>query len=186
VRGIDPELRRRSLEQIKGVGDWTGIAIGGLAVGETRASMYETLEVVEPALPRTLPRYLMGVGFPEDLLEAIARGIDMFDCVAPTRHGRNGTVFTRGGQLIVKNAALKRDPGPLDEGCDCETCRCYSRGYLRHLVASEEILGLRLLSLHNVTFLVRLVHDARAHVLAGDFDSWRAEWLARYRKGENA
>ncbi len=184
--GTDADLRRRSLEQVTGVGDWTGIAIGGLAVGESRPAMYETLETIEPALPRSIPRYLMGVGFPEDLLEAVGRGMDMFDCVAPTRHGRNGTVFTRDGQLIVRNAALKRDPGPLDDTCDCETCRTYSRGYLRHLVVAEEILGLRLLSLHNVTFLVRLVRDARAHVLAGDFENWRTEWLTRYRQGDHA
>ncbi len=182
--GIDNALRRRSLEQITGVGDWSGIAVGGLAVGETRPAMHATLEGLEPALPRTLPRYLMGVGFPEDLLESVARGMDMFDCVAPTRHGRNGTVFTRDGQLIVRNAALKQDQGPLEEDCDCEACRSYSRGYLRHLVAAEEILGLRLLSLHNVTFLVRLVREAREHILAGDFDQWRAEWLARYRQGD--
>ncbi|MBI4499782.1 MAG: tRNA guanosine(34) transglycosylase Tgt, partial [Gemmatimonadetes bacterium] len=181
--GTDPALRRRSLDQITTIGDWTGIAVGGLAVGEPREAMYQTLEGLEPALPKGVPRYLMGVGFPEDLLEAVARGMDLFDCVAPTRNGRNGSAFTRLGAVNVRNAAFKRDPRPLDDTCDCETCRTYSRGYLRHLFAAEELLGLRLLSLHNVTFLVRLARDARAHVRAGDFDGWRREWLDRYRNG---
>ena len=180
----DAELRLKSARQILGTGDWSGIAVGGLAVGETRDAMYQTLERIEPELPRGLPRYLMGVGFPEDLLESVARGMDLFDCVAPTRNGRNGSAFTPDGPLNVRNAALKRDPDPLDATCDCETCRTYSRGYLRHLFAAEELLGLRLLSLHNVTFLVRLAGQARAHVLAGNFDGWRQDWLARYRNGD--
>ena len=184
--GIDSTLRRRSLEQIAGIGEWTGIAIGGLAVGEPREAMYETLEGLAPALPQAIPRYLMGVGFPEDLLEAVARGVDLFDCVAPTRNGRNGSAFTRRGTVNVRNAAFKRDPRPLDDTCDCETCRTYSRGYLRHLFAAQELLGLRLLSLHNVTFLVRLARDAGAHVRAGDFDGWRREWLDGYRNGAPA
>jgi queuine tRNA-ribosyltransferase len=179
----DPELRSTSLRQILAAGDWTGIAVGGLAVGETREAMYETLGHLEPELAPALPRYLMGVGFPEDLLEAVARGMDLFDCVAPTRNGRNGSAFTPDGPLNVRNASLKRDPDPLDGTCDCETCRTYSRGYLRHLFAAEELLGLRLLSLHNVTFLVRLAGQAREHLLAGTFDGWRQEWLARYRNG---
>ena len=182
--GTDAGLRRLSLEQITGLGNWTGFAVGGLAVGEPRPAMYATLEGLDPALPRAFPRYLMGVGFPEDLLEAVARGMDMFDCVAPTRNGRNGSAYTPDGPLNVRNAALKRDQGPLDDTCDCETCRTYSRGYLRHLFAAEELLGLRLLSLHNVTFLVRLAGQARAHIIAGDFDSWRQDWLTRYRPGD--
>ena len=183
--GTDGELRRRSLAHATTSGDWTGIAIGGLAVGEPRDGMYHTLEALEPSLPGSLPRYLMGVGFPEDLLEAVARGMDLFDCVAPTRNGRNGSAYTADGPLNVRNAALRTDPAPLDVTCDCETCRTYSRGYLRHLFAAEELLGLRLLSLHNVTFLVRLSREARAHVLAGDFDHWRRDWLARYTDGRN-
>jgi len=179
--GTDGGLRRRSLEQICGAGEWTGLAVGGLAVGEPREAMYQTLEELEPALPRPLPRYLMGVGFPEDLLEAVGRGMDLFDCVAPTRNGRNGSAFTRTGSVNVRNAAFKRDPAPLDDTCECETCRTYSRGYLRHLFAAEELLGLRLLSLHNVTFLARLAADAGARIRAGDFDSWRQAWLEQYR-----
>jgi queuine tRNA-ribosyltransferase len=182
--GTDAALRRTSLAHLSATGDWSGIAVGGLAVGEPRAAMYQTLEALEPALPGRVPRYLMGVGFPEDLLEAVARGMDLFDCVAPTRNGRNGSAFTRGGPLNVRNAAFKRDPNPLDDGCDCETCRTYSRGYLRHLFAAEELLGLRLLSLHNVTFLARLASQARSHVIAGDFDAWRSATLARYRSGD--
>jgi len=181
--GTDAELRQRSLDQIMGLGTWTGIAVGGLAVGEPRPAMYQTLEELEPRLEPTLPRYLMGVGFPEDLLEAVARGMDLFDCVAPTRNGRNGSAFTADGPLNVRNAAHKRDPNPLDPTCGCETCRSYSRGYLRHLFAAEELLGLRLLSLHNVTFLVRLANEAGRHVRAGDFDAWRQAWLTRYRNG---
>jgi queuine tRNA-ribosyltransferase len=182
--GTDVELRRRSLDQIDSAGDWTGLAVGGLAVGEPREARYQTLEELEPALPRHLPRYLMGVGFPEDLLQAVGRGMDLFDCVAPTRNGRNGSAFTRNGSVNVRNAAFKRDPAPLDDTCECETCRTYSRGYLRHLFAAEELLGLRLLSLHNVTFLARLAADARAHIRTGDFDSWRRGWLEQYRATE--
>jgi queuine tRNA-ribosyltransferase len=178
--GTDAALRRRSLGHIAQIADWSGIGIGGLAVGEPTPAMYATLEGLEASLPRSVPRYLMGVGFPNDLLEAIARGMDLFDCVAPTRNGRNGSVFTVDGPLNIRNAAMRRDTRPLDADCACETCRAYSRGYLRHLFAAEEILGLRLLSLHNVTFLVRLARDARAHVIAGDFDAWRRERVARY------
>jgi queuine tRNA-ribosyltransferase len=122
----------------------------------------------------------MGVGFPEDLLEAIARGMDLFDCVAPTRNGRNGSAFTADGPVNVRNASLRQDARPLDPECDCETCRTYSRGYLRHLFTAEELLGLRLLSLHNVTFLVRLARQAGRHIAQGDFAQWSTAWLARY------
>ncbi|MSR06726.1 MAG: tRNA guanosine(34) transglycosylase Tgt [Gemmatimonadetes bacterium] len=178
--GTDAELRHRSLGHVLAAGDWTGVALGGLAVGEPRETMYATIEALEPSLPRAVPRYLMGVGFPEDILEAVARGVDLFDCVAPTRNGRNGTAFTPQGTLNVRNAALRRDPRPIDDTCDCETCRTYSRGYVRHLFITEELLGLRLLSLHNVAFLTRLARDARAHIQAGDFAGWQREWTARY------
>ncbi len=184
--GIDPALRRRSLDHVLAGGDWSGLAIGGLAVGEPRAEMYHTLETLEPSLPRAIPRYLMGVGFPEDVLEAVARGVDLFDCVAPTRNGRNGSAFTPQGTLNIRNAAHRRDGRPLDDTCACETCRTYTRGYLRHLFAAEELLGLRLLSLHNVAFLTRLARDARAHVCAGDFHPWRRDWLARHATRETA
>ncbi len=167
-----PDLRHESLARTLALGDWPGIAIGGLSVGEPKEVTLEILEACEPDLPRERPRYLMGVGYPEDVVEAIRRGVDMFDCVAPTRNGRNGTAFTSEGRLNVKRADLARDFGPLDPECDCECCRNYSRAYLRHLFVADELLGLRLLSLHNVAFLVRLTGEARAAILAGRFDAW--------------
>jgi queuine tRNA-ribosyltransferase len=178
--GVYQDLRQRSLDQVLGIGDWSGIAIGGLAVGEPRAQMYEVLDGLQSSLPGARPRYLMGVGFPEDVLEAVARGVDLFDCVAPTRQGRNGSALTPDGPLNIRNAGYRTDGGPLDATCDCETCRTYSRAYLRHLFAAEELLGLRLLSLHNVRFLIRLMTEARARIAAGTFDGWRKEWTARY------
>ncbi|MGH7751456.1 MAG: tRNA guanosine(34) transglycosylase Tgt, partial [Gemmatimonadales bacterium] len=164
--GTHKDLRREGLRAILGAGAWTGVAVGGLSVGEPKALMREVLEDLEPALPREVPRYLMGVGFPEDLLGAVARGVDLFDCVAPTRNGRNGSAFTPEGVINIRNAAYRTDQQPLEPGCDCETCTTYSRGYLRHLFMAEELLGLRLLSLHNVRFLVRLAEQARAAVKA--------------------
>jgi queuine tRNA-ribosyltransferase len=160
--------------------DWAGFAIGGLSVGESKPDMYAMLETTDEALPQNRPRYLMGVGFPEDLIEGVRRGVDLFDCVAPTRMGRTGAVFTHAGRLNVKRAELREDAGPLDPECDCPTCTRFSRAYLRHLFVSEEILGLRLLSLHNVHFLIRLMRAARDHIAGGTFDRWSADWLARY------
>jgi queuine tRNA-ribosyltransferase len=142
--------------------------------------MYEMLEVCDVAIPRDRPRYLMGVGFPEDLVEGVARGVDMFDCVAPTRMGRNGAAFTSDGRLNLRNARHKEDPSPLEDGCGCPACRHFSRAYIRHLVLCDEILGMRLLSLHNVHFLIALMRRARAAIRAGDFASWSRAWLARY------
>jgi queuine tRNA-ribosyltransferase len=142
--------------------------------------MYNILEIVDAELPRDRPRYLMGVGFPEDLVEGVLRGVDLFDCVAPTRMGRNGTAFTRNGRLNIKRAEFRTDPRPLDDLCECSACRRFSRAYIRHLYVSDEILGLRLLSLHNVHFLVRLMRDARAAILAGTIGTWSRDWLARY------
>ncbi|MCH7684837.1 MAG: queuine tRNA-ribosyltransferase family protein, partial [Gemmatimonadetes bacterium] len=173
-------LRKRAIDQIASLGEWTGIAVGGLAVGESRETMYGVLEAMEPSLPRGVPRYLMGVGFPEDLLRAVARGMDLFDCVAPTRNGRNGSAFTPDGSLNIRNAAYKIQTAPLDETCDCETCTLYSRGYLRHLFAANELLGLRLLSLHNVRFLISLAEQARKQIAAGTFASWHRDWIERY------
>ena len=173
-------LRKRAVDQIASLGEWTGIAVGGLAVGESRETMYGVLEAMEPSLPRGVPRYLMGVGFPEDLLSAVARGMDLFDCVAPTRNGRNGSAFTPDGSLNIRNAAYKIQAAPLDETCDCETCTLYSRGYLRHLFAANELLGLRLLSLHNVRFLISLAEQARKQIAAGTFASWHRDWIERY------
>ena len=142
--------------------------------------MYEMLEVCDDAIPRDRPRYLMGVGFPEDLVEGVARGVDLFDCVAPTRMGRNGAAFSPTGRINLRNAAHRDDARPLDERCGCPACRRFSRAYLRHLVTSEEILALRLLSLHNVHFLIALMRRAREAIRAGTFDAWSRDWLARY------
>jgi queuine tRNA-ribosyltransferase len=179
--GSHHDLRIRSLEGTLERGPWTGIAIGGLSVGEPKPVMYGVLELLEPALPRDVPRYLMGVGFPADLLEGIARGVDLFDCVAATRNGRHGTAWLPTGRINVKGAALKGSTEPLDPECDCEACTTYSRGYLRHLFVVEDILGLRLVSIHNVRFLVRLGQQARERILDGTFEGWSAEWLRRYR-----
>ena len=177
--GIHAELRREAARAIRSAGDWVGYGIGGLSVGEAKPDMYGMLEVVHPELPADRPRYLMGVGFPEDLIEGVRRGVDLFDCVAPTRMGRNGTAFTSAGRVNVKRNELRADPRPLDEGCDCPTCRRFSRAYLRHLYVSDEILGLRLLSLHNVHFLLSLMRQARRAILEGRFDAYCRDWLPR-------
>ncbi|HXC24583.1 MAG TPA: tRNA guanosine(34) transglycosylase Tgt [Gemmatimonadaceae bacterium] len=178
--GTHASLRRESIRHITDMADWHGFGIGGLSVGEAKPAMYETLDVTNDALPATHPRYLMGVGFPEDLIEGIRRGVDLFDCVAPTRMGRTGAVFTHTGRLNVKRAELRADPAPLDPECDCSTCTRFSRAYLRHLFVTEELLGLRLLSLHNVHFLIRLARTAREQIAAGTFGQWSTDWLARY------
>lgn len=178
--GTHNELRIRSLEGTLERGPWTGIAIGGLSVGEPKPVMHRILEHLEPSLPREIPRYLMGVGFPADLLEGIARGVDLFDCVAATRNGRHGTAWLPTGRVNVRGAALKGSTEPLDPTCDCETCTTYPRGYLRHLFVVEDMLGLRLISIHNIRFLVRLGEQARAHILNGTFDGWSREWLGRH------
>ncbi|MFL5544187.1 MAG: tRNA guanosine(34) transglycosylase Tgt [Gemmatimonadaceae bacterium] len=179
--GIHPHLRREAAESICSMYDWPGFGIGGLSVGEEKEAMYEMIEVVDDALPKTHPRYLMGVGFPEDLIEGIRRGIDLFDCVAPTRMGRNGAVFTRDGRLNIKRTEYRTDPKPLDPDCDCSACTRFSRAYIRHLFVSDEILGLRLLSLHNVHFLLSIARAARAAIQNGELDSWARDWLSRYR-----
>jgi queuine tRNA-ribosyltransferase len=179
--GVHANLRREAAAAICGMHDWAGFGIGGLSVGEEKGAMYEMLEVVDEALPRTHPRYLMGVGFPEDLIEGIRRGVDLFDCVAPTRMGRNGAAFTRDGRLNIKRTEYRTDPRPLDPECDCSACTRFSRAYIRHLFVSDEILGLRLLSLHNVHFLLTLVAQAREAIRNGDLDSWSRDWLARHR-----
>ena len=184
--GIHAELRRRSARGIREMGDWLGYGIGGLSVGESKPDMYAMLGVVDDELPADRPRYLMGVGYPEDLVEAVRRGVDLFDCVAPTRMGRNGAALTKDGRINLRNARHREDPGPLDEGCDCAACRRFSRAYVRHLVTTDEMLGLRLLSLHNVHFLVALMRDARDAIDRGTFDGWSAAWLERYLAGERA
>jgi queuine tRNA-ribosyltransferase len=178
--GIHSTLRREASRVIRSIDDWPGYGIGGLSVGEAKPDMYAMLDVVNEELPAERPRYLMGVGFPEDLVEGVKRGVDMFDCVAPTRMGRNGTAFTSGGRLNVRRAELRADARPLDETCDCSTCKRFSRAYIRHLFVADEILGLRLVSLHNVHFLVALMRRMRAAILDGSFDAWSRDWLARY------
>jgi queuine tRNA-ribosyltransferase len=179
--GIHAHLRREAADAIRSMHDWDGFGIGGLSVGEEKGAMYEMIEIVDDALPRTHPRYLMGVGFPEDLIEGIRRGIDLFDCVAPTRMGRNGAVFTRDGRLNIKRTEYRTDPKPLDADCDCATCTRFTRAYIRHLFVSDEILGLRLLSLHNVHFLLSLARGARQAIRNGDLEQWSRDWLGRYR-----
>jgi queuine tRNA-ribosyltransferase len=181
--GIHPQLRKDAARAITSMSDWEGVAIGGLSVGESKPDMYAMLEILHPELPQQRPRYLMGVGFPEDLIEAVRRGVDLFDCVAPTRMGRNGTAFSSTGRLNIKRADFRSDGRPLDEACECTVCRRFSRAYLRHLYVSDEILGLRLLSLHNVHFLVSLMRGARAAIQSSAFDSWAGEWLDRLASG---
>jgi len=180
--GVSAELRRASLRGILDTGAWDGIAIGGLSVGETKADMYATLEVLDPDLPRDKPRYLMGVGFPDDLIEAVGRGMDLFDCVAPTRMGRHGTVFTPRGTVQIRKSSHRLDRRPLDDTCACPACTDYDRAYLRHLFAAQEPMGPRLLALHNLAFLLTLMQDARSALAAGTFGGWSATWLARYRE----
>ncbi|HVH11688.1 MAG TPA: tRNA guanosine(34) transglycosylase Tgt, partial [Longimicrobium sp.] len=185
--GIYPDLRVASARATLDAGDWHGVAIGGLSVGEPKPTMHAMLEALQPELPARLPRYLMGVGYPDDLLEAIGRGVDMFDCVAPTRNGRNGAVWiTAEGQVNIKQRRFLTDSGPLDPECGCYTCRRYTRAYLRHLFVAGEGLSMRLLSIHNLHFLVHLANAAREHVLAGDFASWSRGWLDRFHAGKAA
>jgi queuine tRNA-ribosyltransferase len=178
--GIHADLRAEAARAIRDMGDWIGFGIGGLSVGEAKPDMYRILETVHDVLPTDRPRYLMGVGFPEDLIEGVRRGVDLFDCVAPTRMGRNGAVFTADGRLNIKRAEFRTDRRPLDPTCDCAACARFSRAYVRHLFLADEILGLRLLSLHNVHFLVSLMRRARAALLDGTFDGWSDAWLHRY------
>jgi queuine tRNA-ribosyltransferase len=176
--GSDPDLRRRSIEEIAAL-DFDGNALGGLSVGEDRQTMFETVGWAAPLLPETRPRYFMGIGDPEGILEVIERGIDMFDCVLPTRLGRTGTAITRDGRLNLKNARFTRDPRPLDDDCDCPACSRFSRAYIRHLVKENELLGLRLLSLHNLRYLLDLTAGARAAIERGALASFKAEVVDR-------
>jgi queuine tRNA-ribosyltransferase len=176
--GLDAELRRRSSEELASL-DFDGYAIGGLSVGEERAPMFEAASHAAASLPGDRPRYFMGIGDPEGVIEVIARGVDMFDCVLPTRTARTGSALTWEGRLNLRNARFARDPGPLDPGCRCPACARFSRAYIRHLVNQQEILGLRLLSLHNLRFLIDLVEAARDAIGRGAFESWRADALTR-------
>lgn len=175
------DLRVEHSRGVLELGDWDGIGIGGLSVGEDKEDMWRTLEVLDSVLPTDVPRYLMGVGYPTDLLRAVARGCDLFDCVAPTRNARHGTAWSRHeGQLNLKAARFTRDRDPLDPECDCYTCSRFDRAYLRHLAVAGEWLGHRLLTLHNLRFLISLAHEARARILDGTFKSWSEDWLQVY------
>jgi queuine tRNA-ribosyltransferase len=174
----DLALRQRSIDEITAL-PFDGYALGGLAVGESKDEMLDCVEWAAPALPATHPRYFMGIGDPEGILEVVARGIDMFDCVLPTRTARTGSALTWGGRLNLRNAAYRADPRPLDDDCGCPACERFSRAYLRHLVTQRELLGLRLLSLHNLRFVLDLTARARAAIEQGAFSSFRAEALAR-------
>ncbi len=178
--GIFGDLRRESAATLAAL-DFPGYAIGGLSVGETKAQMYATLDLTVPALPADKPRYLMGVGAPEDVVEGVARGIDIFDCVLPTRVARNGGLFTRQGRLNLRNARYAADPLPVEPDCDCYCCQHFSRAYLRHLFKAGEILGLHLATLHNVRFMIRLMTEIRAHIAAGTFAGFRERFLAEYQ-----
>jgi queuine tRNA-ribosyltransferase len=172
-------LRRRAVEAIGGL-DLPGHSIGGLAVGEPKPVMYDITELVAGLLPADRPRYLMGVGKPTDLVEAVARGVDLFDCVLPTRNARNGQAFTPDGPINIGNARFARDGAPLDPECACEGCRRFSRAYLRHLFAARELLAYRLMTLHNLTFYLGLMRDMRRAVADGAFGRFRSRFLARY------
>jgi queuine tRNA-ribosyltransferase len=180
--GTDAELRRRSIEEIAAVG-LDGHALGGLSVGEERDVMLETVAWAAPLLPDEKPRYFMGIGDPAGILDVIERGIDMFDCVLPTRLGRTGSALTREGRLNLRNARFARDPAPLDEGCPCRACTRFSRAYLRHLVNQQELLGLVLLSEHNVRFLLDLTAGARDAIERGGLAAYRSEAIARLGEG---
>jgi len=176
--GMHEQLRLASLEALL-KRDWPGLAIGGLAVGEPEAQRLRMLECTLPRMPADRPRYLMGVGYPQDIVAAVLRGVDMFDCVMPTRHARNGHLFTSAGILNIRNAAYERDTGPIDPECRCQTCARYSRAYLRHLDRCQEILGVRLATLHNLHFYLWLVNEAREKIIAGDFYNWKETMVKR-------
>jgi queuine tRNA-ribosyltransferase len=178
--GAWEDLRLEAVERTVALG-FDGYAIGGMAVGEPKPAMRELTARVAAALPADRPRYLMGVGKPDDLVEMVARGVDMFDCVLPTRNARNGQAFTAAGPVTIKQARFIRDADPLDPACDCYTCRTFSRAYLRHLFVAEELLAYRLLTLHNVRFYLGLMAAIRAAIAAGTFDAFRARFFSNYR-----
>jgi queuine tRNA-ribosyltransferase len=172
------EVRERSARALMEIG-FDGYAIGGLAVGEPDQEMYEITEFCQAILPAEKPRYLMGVGTPENLLESIDRGMDMFDCVFPTRNGRNASLFTRDGQLNLRNGQYQKDFSPIDPECTCYTCRTYSRAYLRHLFQAREILGLQLATIHNLSFYLWLMREARTAIIEKRYRRWKLAMLER-------
>jgi queuine tRNA-ribosyltransferase len=180
--GVFADLRERCLRGLKEIG-FDGYAIGGLSVGEPKSTMFEMIDAGMPGMPEEAPRYLMGVGTPEDLVEGVRRGVDMFDCVLPTRNARKGTVFTSRGRMVVKNAGFARDERPLDPGCTCYTCSNYSRAYIRHLFRAGEILGQELATLHSLHFYLRTMRDMRNAIREGRFGPWSEAFLGTYRGG---
>jgi queuine tRNA-ribosyltransferase len=178
---VYPAIREESARALVDL-DFDGYAIGGLAVGEQAELMYELTAFTTPMLPSTKPRYLMGVGTPENIVESIARGVDMFDCVMPTRNARNGNLFTKTGPLNLRNSRHKAEEASVEEGCPCYCCRTHSRAYLRHLFMSREILALQLATIHNITFYLRLVTEARKAILSGTFEAWRQKFHATFRR----
>jgi len=181
-----PDLRERSARSLAAL-DLPGYAIGGLCLGEPSEVTYDMVERVTVLLPTDKPRYLMGAGYPEDIIAAVRLGVDMFDCVLPTRNGRTGTAFTSAGRVAIRNSRHADDPSALDPACDCYTCRSFSRAYLRHLFVVGEALGPKLLTLHNVRFFQHLMQDIRTAIEQGEFKSWSNEFLSRYRSsGEPA
>jgi queuine tRNA-ribosyltransferase len=178
------DLRKESLERTVGIG-FDGYAIGGLSVGEEKPVMYEVLDRIAPQMPEDAPRYLMGVGTPEDLLEAVARGVDMFDCVMPTRNGRTGQAFTSLGKVNIRNARYARDPGPLDPDCRCSVCGRYSKAYLRHLYQAGEMLAATMISHHNLAFYLDTMRRVRQSIQLGQFDRFRQNFLQRLRTEES-
>tara|TARA_B100002049_G_scaffold160054_1_gene119743 strand:- start:2261 stop:3448 length:1188 start_codon:yes stop_codon:yes gene_type:complete len=183
--GTFPEMRDESARAISAI-PFHGYAVGGLAVGENKEDMYRFTGQVAEVLPEDKPRYLMGVGSPEDLVEGVARGIDMFDCALPTRVARNGSLFTPEGRVDITKARYAEQQGPLDETCDCYTCRDYSAAYLRHLFRAKELLGLRLASIHNLRFVLALMERIRASILEKRFDAFRRDFLDRYQPANEA
>ena len=179
------DLRRESAQVLASMG-FPGYAVGGLSVGEPKEEMHAMLEETVPLLPSDKPRYLMGVGSPEDLVECVARGIDMFDCVLPTRVARNGALLTRDGRLSVKSSRYAMVDQPVEPDCDCYTCRNFSLGYLHHLYRAEELLVYRLNSIHNLRFMTRTMSEIRSAILNGSFNSYRAEFLERYKVTDRA
>ena len=175
--GVNPDLRAASAEFVSSLGT-PGVAIGGLSVGETKDEMYDTLDVVTPLLPDDKPRYLMGVGTPEDLIEGVRRGVDIFDCVLPTRLARHHAAFSSEGRLNLKNAIFSRDERPVDENCTCYTCQTFTRAYIRHLVVAKELLAGTLLSIHNLHALIHLVKEMRTAIIDGSFEERVPGWLS--------
>ena len=177
--GIFKDLRVDHMKRIRDF-DLPGYAIGGLAVGETAEEMYEILEAVTPEMPEDKPRYLMGVGTPENIIEGVRRGVDFFDCVMPSRNGRHGKLFTWSGVVNIKNEKYKYDDSPIDPDCDCPVCRRYSKAYLRHLFAAGEMLAMRHGAMHNLYFYNKLMEKIRAAIEEGRFEEFRAEFYAKY------